>query len=381
MGTIIKFLSNSLDLLKTTESWPKAVTQWGTALPVRENMEQTSIVQEENCSLKTQEGYETVCWGCGLRLLLPSYAPVYKCGWCGAITNNMSKQHRHHWFDACIEFQDRLFVPVVLCIMLSIICGGVWAVYPVVFSVISLSSVFHSISTFILAIGTLVNFCLASFTPAGQPPKILWGNYGVVVKGGLNDYTFCQFCEKPKSAQTHHCRSCKTCVLDMDHHCPFIGNCVGAANHHHFITFLFFALISNIYVLLVSTYAGLWIWPTFFYVPINLTSKFRSTNLVHLLRAFIDALMNSSVVLSARAIALMYLIIASLSVSIGIGVLLYQQVQLLYSGQNYIDSLKVREGAEEGLQFKKGWENLFRIFGTRHPIFWLLPKKFKSHKK
>lgn len=190
---------------------------------MRENMEQTSTLQEENCSLKPQESYETVCWGCGLRLLLPSYAPVFKCGWCGAITNNMYKKHRQHWVDACTAFQDRLFVPVVLCIILSIICGGVWAVYPVVFSVISLSSVFHSISTFILASGTLVNFCLASFTPAGKPPKILWGNYGVVVKGGLNDYTFCQFCEKPKSAQTHHCRSCKTCVLDMDHHCPFVS--------------------------------------------------------------------------------------------------------------------------------------------------------------
>lgn len=262
------------------------------------------MILQESCSLKTQENYETECWGCGLRLLLPSYAPVFKCGWCGAITNNMSKQHRQHWFDACIAFQDRLFVPTVLCIILSIICmfsrvmmtqasycmlvsfglyllfaiilqafnismqvvlnmfsclvlqfeyvicsqllkcagsmfgssflltspnfyltagGGVWAVYPVVFSVISLSSVFHSISTFILASGTLVNFCLASFTPAGQPPKIRWGNYGVVVKGGLNDYTFCQFCEKPKSAQTHHCHSCRTCVLDMDHHCPFVS--------------------------------------------------------------------------------------------------------------------------------------------------------------
>jgi palmitoyltransferase len=123
----------------------------------------------------------------------------------------------------------------------------------------------------------------------------------------------------------------------------------------------------------------LWIWPTFFYVPIDLASTFKSTNLVHLVTAFVDALMNSSVVLSARAIALMYLIIAGLSVSIGIGVLLYQQVQLLYSGQNYIDSLKVRgDGAVEGSQFKNGWENLFRIFGSRHPIFWLLPKKFKS---
>ncbi|KAF9590040.1 hypothetical protein IFM89_030190 [Coptis chinensis] len=51
------------------------------------------------------EGLETTCWGCGLRLLLSSYTPVFKCGWCGAITNqNLGKDRREsfrwrHWRD------------------------------------------------------------------------------------------------------------------------------------------------------------------------------------------------------------------------------------------------------------------------------------------
>ncbi|XP_057840896.1 protein S-acyltransferase 11 isoform X2 [Cryptomeria japonica] len=326
-----------------------------------------------------EENYETICWGCGLRLLLPSYSPVYKCGWCGAITNDMVKQHTRHWFDCCHAFGNRFFVLIVVCIILSIICGGVWAVYPVVFSTISLSSVFHSISTFILASGTLASYFLAAFRPAGPPPIISWGNYEVVGKGGLDNYSLCQFCLKPKSEQTHHCSSCKTCVLNMDHHCPFIGNCVGATNHHHFITFLFFALVSNIYVLLMSIYAGILVWPTLAYVPIDPVFAVRSANVFNIIKAFLHALMRSSVVLSARAVALIYLIVASISVAVGIGLLFFQQVQLLYSGKTYIDSLKYRSnGAVEALPLSRGWGNLFRIFGSGHPIFWLLPKKFKS---
>ncbi|KHG16506.1 hypothetical protein F383_22200 [Gossypium arboreum] len=38
------------------------------------------------------EDHATICWGCGLRLLLPTHAPVFKCGWCGAITSqNVNK--------------------------------------------------------------------------------------------------------------------------------------------------------------------------------------------------------------------------------------------------------------------------------------------------
>jgi palmitoyltransferase len=37
----------------------------------------------------------------------------------------------------------------------------------------------------------------------------------------------------------------------MDHHCPWINNCVGYANYGHFIRFLFYVNIANIYVLVL----------------------------------------------------------------------------------------------------------------------------------
>jgi len=101
--------------------------------------------------------------------------------------------------------------------------GGVWAVYPVVFSVSFTWGIVHSILTIILAATTVSTFILAAFRCAGTPPIILWGSYPVVGKGGLDNYTFCHYCSKPKSPRAHHCRSCGTCILDMDHHCPFVS--------------------------------------------------------------------------------------------------------------------------------------------------------------
>lgn len=101
--------------------------------------------------------------------------------------------------------------------------GGVWAIYPVLFSISFFSGVFHSMITAILSLSTLSTFSFAAFRSPGAPPRIEWGSYPAVGKGGLENYTFCQYCSKPKSPRAHHCRSCGMCVLDMDHHCPFVS--------------------------------------------------------------------------------------------------------------------------------------------------------------
>ena len=101
--------------------------------------------------------------------------------------------------------------------------AGVWAVYPVIFSISYFHGVFHLAITVILSICTLSSFCLSAFQPAGVPPIIIWGSYPAVGQGGLRNYTFCHYCSKPKSPLVHHCRSCGTCVLGMDHHCPFVS--------------------------------------------------------------------------------------------------------------------------------------------------------------
>jgi hypothetical protein len=56
-------------------------------------------------------------------------------------------------------------------------------------------------------------------------------------------------CKKPKPPNTHHCRICGKCVVDMDHHCPFLNNCVGRGNLRHFLLFLLWVTIAMIYSL------------------------------------------------------------------------------------------------------------------------------------
>lgn len=101
--------------------------------------------------------------------------------------------------------------------------GGVWAVYPVVFSISYFYGIFHLTITTILSISTLSTFSLAAFSCAGTPPSIMWGTYPLVGKGDLENYTFCHYCSKPKCPRSHHCQTCGICVLDLDHHCPFVS--------------------------------------------------------------------------------------------------------------------------------------------------------------
>ncbi|KAL4333493.1 hypothetical protein GQ457_07G017640 [Hibiscus cannabinus] len=169
-----------------------------------------------------REGKETTCWGCGSRLHLPTNGAVFRCGWCGAITNHKANKPETR----CLgwrRLRDRCFVSILSTFILFVICAGIWAALPVIFSVCYTSGIVHSVITTILAVTTVSTFGLAAFRCAGAPPMVVWGSYTVVGKGDLKNYTFCRYCCKPKSPRAHHCRSCGMCILDMDHHCPFVN--------------------------------------------------------------------------------------------------------------------------------------------------------------
>lgn len=68
-------------------------------------------------------------------------------------------------------------------------------------------------------------------------------------------YRFCIHCNIFKPDRTHHCSSCRECVLQMDHHCPFTGNCcVGLLNRKFFILFLYYATLSCFLVASLTPY-------------------------------------------------------------------------------------------------------------------------------
>lgn len=68
---------------------------------------------------------------------------------------------------------------------------------------------------------------------------------------------FCKKCQVPKPDRTHHCSTCKRCVLKMDHHCPWLSTCLGLHNYKAFVLFLLYTSLFC-WVCFVST--AYWIW-------------------------------------------------------------------------------------------------------------------------
>jgi hypothetical protein len=158
-----------------------------------------------------------------------------------------------------------------------------------------------------------------------------------------------------------------------------IGNCVGAANHRHFILFLISAVISAIYVSIMSAYAGLHIWPPLTY-KIGRLNGFNMDLAFGVMMEVFIALLRSALLLSARGLVLVYLFVSTVSVEIGLSVLLWQQLCYIYQGKTYLSHLASQENEQVG---KEDCQNLFRFFGCPNsksrylPIFWRSRKRHK----
>ncbi|RAL54628.1 unnamed protein product [Cuscuta campestris] len=337
---------------------------------------------EEYCMTSISEDHERPCWGCGLRLLVSPYARAFKCAWCGAITNDDLVKSDNKCFKAK-RLRDRFFVVILITFMVFIICGGIWAAYPIIFSINYYNGVFHLIIAVTLSISTMSTFFLTAFRSPGAPPNILWGSYPAVGKGGLENYTFCHHCSKPKSPRTHHCRSCGMCVLDMDHHCPFIGNCVGAGNHLFFIMFLISAVISTVYVTFMSAYAAYHSWPPFSHrAAIHPWARTLDDGMfLATLKEFMAAFLSSLLFLETRGIVLLYLFICSVSVEIGLSALLWQQLFYIYQGKTYLSHLRSSSHETSDETATKGCENVTRFFGCPYSAKRYLPMFVSSSNK
>ncbi|ONM12193.1 DHHC zinc finger domain containing protein [Zea mays] len=227
--------------------------------------EQRPLLEVEQSVTSIPEDHEATCWGCGLRLVFAGYSPIYKCGWCGAITqsNQTTRKPDSVWFSHWRRVRDRFFVTVLILFMLFVICGGVWAVYPIVFKISNFCGIFHCMVTAVLAVFTITSYCLASSKSAGAPTNI--------------------------------------------------GNCVGASNHQVFVIFLISVVISCSYAAGMTIYASYQIWPSVDFP--NLASSRDSMSFWKIWLEIITTVAGSAFFLSARGLVLVYLAFASLSVN------------------------------------------------------------------
>lgn len=77
---------------------------------------------------------------------------------------------------------------------------------------------------------------------------------------------------------------------------------------------------------------------------------------------------------SMRLLSLVYLFVASVALLIGVGVLLQQQLWFVYRGETYMNNLYPSDNrGKNAVTGSQGWTNLYKVFGRRHPVFWIFP--------
>ncbi|KAI1771919.1 palmitoyltransferase PFA3 [Hypoxylon cercidicola] len=91
-----------------------------------------------------------------------------------------------------------------------------------------------------------------SSLPTSNPP--LATSFTVKSNG---ETRFCKKCQARKPDRSHHCSTCRQCVLKMDHHCPWLATCIGLRNYKPFLLFLIYTTLFCFYCFAVS---GAWVY-------------------------------------------------------------------------------------------------------------------------
>lgn len=139
---------------------------------------------------------------------------------------------------------------------------------------------------------------------------------------------------------------------------------------------------STVYVSLISAYTALYTWPPINYRVTRSPEGLNTYKLVFtLLKEAILSFLRSAVFITPRGLVLVYLFIASVSVQIGLSVLLWQQLCYIYKGKTYLSQLSSSENEESP---ERDCQNFVRFFGCQYATtryfqsFW---NSRKSHKK
>lgn len=104
----------------------------------------------------------------------------------------------------------------------------------------------------------ITSYVKCIITDPGTVPSVYLEKFSHIVRENQKDSLqfdadMCRKCGAKKPERSHHCSTCKKCILKMDHHCPWINNCVGFRNHKYFMLFLTYTVLLSITI--VSSFA------------------------------------------------------------------------------------------------------------------------------
>jgi hypothetical protein len=249
------------------------------------------------------------CWGCGVFLHPPKLAsgadvPKFKCNWCLAINEPAALfamrtgsaraarlKSRHavlgHVFQ---RWGGRVLVVGVVSITASIGWAQVAHLAPVVARDSGCAFVTIVAVTLFFTANVLFNYALCVTRHAGAveafPTPVAFRedggaytsgetgdgqnkrhaeragdsvsrelaeeygnkeNSASIQRGVFAKCAPCVPCASAKPHGSHHCSTCRSCVVGMDHHCPFLGNCVGADTMRHFLLFTAYVSAGNFF--------------------------------------------------------------------------------------------------------------------------------------
>ena len=157
-----------------------------------------------------------------------------------------------------------------------------------------------------------------------------------------------------------------------------IGNCVGAKNHRFFFVFLSWTFMACSYMFIMAARAILRFWPKF----LSLQRAAMGTHAFDLDPRH-STIESYTELFSIKVVVLIYLLMLGLGTSVCLGLLLSTQLQLMFDGQTYVESIQGGK-SERGRPFilsllschlpESGKKSLQRVFGEEHPICWLRPR-------
>jgi hypothetical protein len=223
---------------------------------------------------------------------------------------------------------------------------------------------FLSIAFYIFAAMTTLSHTLAMITHPGKiNPSKLKNNRDKNIPLEEDIELFCKKCLKERPERSHHCSTCKQCILKMDHHCPWIANCVGFNNQKSFYLFLFYATFGDLiaFICLLEkiiydpAFVNMILFPR---RKVNIDTKYIILEILYSIK---DPLL-----------IIVGMILAA-AMTIAIGILFTYQSYLMRYNMTSIESSIYSEKIKNPYFFKSRLLAFKSVLGTKVGLEWFLP--------